>query len=112
VLYSDNSRPNMAEVADDISRCSIKEVEKPAMDRTGGIPMARLPLQAPQNIQGVMTDRSMYFAASPFPPFFFLSCLSYVHDRNYLQRVLCSLLRLVTFGSSFFEPIRIMFLVV
>ncbi|KAL2571569.1 hypothetical protein AAZX31_17G018400 [Glycine max] len=59
VLYSDNSRPNMAEVADDISRCSIKEVEKPAMDRTGGIPMARLPLQAPQNIQGVMTDRSV-----------------------------------------------------
>ncbi|KAH1243728.1 Mitogen-activated protein kinase 16 [Glycine max] len=57
VLYSDNSRQNMAEVADDISKCIIKEVEKPAMDRTGGIPMTRLPLQAPQNIQGVMTDR-------------------------------------------------------
>ncbi|KAL2628182.1 hypothetical protein AAZV13_07G217400 [Glycine max] len=51
VLYSDNSRQNMAEVADDISKCIIKEVEKPAMDRTGGIPMTRLPLQAPQNIQ-------------------------------------------------------------
>ncbi|KAL5163562.1 Mitogen-activated protein kinase 16 [Glycine soja] len=57
VLYSDNSRQNMAEVADDISKCIIKEVEKPAMDMTGGIPMTRLPLQAPQNIQGVMTDR-------------------------------------------------------
>ncbi|KAG5011205.1 hypothetical protein JHK87_019720 [Glycine soja] len=51
VLYSDNSRQNMAEVADDISKCIIKEVEKPAMDMTGGIPMTRLPLQAPQNIQ-------------------------------------------------------------
>ncbi|XP_020226260.1 mitogen-activated protein kinase 15 isoform X2 [Cajanus cajan] len=55
VLYSDNSRHNMAEVAGDLSKCSIKEVEKPAIDRsrTGGIPMTRLPLQAPHNIQGI-----------------------------------------------------------
>ncbi|XP_027330197.1 mitogen-activated protein kinase 15 [Abrus precatorius] len=53
VLYSDNSRQNVAEIADDLSKCSIKEVKKPAVDRTGGIPMSRLPLQAPQNIQGV-----------------------------------------------------------
>ncbi|CAJ1941210.1 unnamed protein product [Sphenostylis stenocarpa] len=53
VLYSDNTRQNMAVVADDLSKCSIKEVEKPAIDKTGGIPMTRLPLQAPQNIQGI-----------------------------------------------------------
>ncbi|KAL2339132.1 hypothetical protein Fmac_013578 [Flemingia macrophylla] len=55
VLYSDNSRQNMTEVADDLSKCSIKEVVKPAIDRcrTGGIPMTRLPLQAPHNIQGI-----------------------------------------------------------
>ncbi|TKY54065.1 Mitogen-activated protein kinase 16 [Spatholobus suberectus] len=63
VLYSDNSRQNMAEVADDLSKCTTKEVEKPAAHRTGGIPMTRLPLQAPQNIQCVMTDCSV--AARP-----------------------------------------------
>lgn len=54
VLYSDNSLHNSAEVADDLSKCSIKEVEKPRMDRSCGIPMARLPLQVPQSIQGVI----------------------------------------------------------
>ncbi|KAK7387817.1 hypothetical protein VNO78_22611 [Psophocarpus tetragonolobus] len=52
VLYSDKSRQNMAEVADDISKCSMKEVENLVIDRTGGIPMTRLPLKAPQSIQG------------------------------------------------------------
>ncbi|WJX90487.1 Mitogen-activated protein kinase 16, variant 2 [Trifolium repens] len=54
VLYSDDSRQNMAEVAaDDLSKCCIKEVEKPVIDRNGGVAMNRMPLQAPQNIQGV-----------------------------------------------------------
>ncbi|KAK7303230.1 hypothetical protein RJT34_14132 [Clitoria ternatea] len=53
VLYSDNSIQNTAEVANDLSKCSIKEVEKPPVDRSSAIPMTRLPLQAPQNIQGV-----------------------------------------------------------
>ncbi|KAK7292364.1 hypothetical protein RIF29_08142 [Crotalaria pallida] len=52
VLYSDNSRQNTAEVADDLSKCCIKEVEKPAIERAG-IPMTRLPSQVPQNIQGI-----------------------------------------------------------
>lgn len=41
----------MSEVAD-FSKCSIKEVEKPQVDRSYAIPMTRLPLQVPENIQG------------------------------------------------------------
>ncbi|KAH9765358.1 mitogen-activated protein kinase 16 [Citrus sinensis] len=48
VLYSDKTVQNSAAVTDDLSKCSIKEVEKPPMDRTSGIPMARLPIQVPQ----------------------------------------------------------------
>ncbi|KAI5415929.1 variant 2, Mitogen-activated protein kinase 16 [Lathyrus oleraceus] len=60
MLYSDESRQNMAEVAaDDLSKCSIKEVEKPVIDRTGSVAMNRLPLQAPQSIQDVMTNRNV-----------------------------------------------------
>ncbi|KAK7245787.1 hypothetical protein RIF29_40637 [Crotalaria pallida] len=52
VLYSDNKIQNVAEVADDLSKCCIKEVEKPPIDRSSGVPMTRLPLQAPQTVQG------------------------------------------------------------
>nr|GMD83549.1 mitogen-activated protein kinase 15 isoform X1 [Ipomoea batatas] len=48
VLYSDNSVQNPAEVANDLSKCSIKEGDKSIMDRNSGIPMSRLPLQVPQ----------------------------------------------------------------
>ncbi|KAK4856588.1 hypothetical protein QYF36_019001 [Acer negundo] len=48
VLYSDNSVQNPAGVTDDLSKCSIKEIEKPQMDRTSGMPMTRLPIQVPQ----------------------------------------------------------------
>jgi len=83
----------MAVVADDLSKCSIKEVDKPAIDKTGAIPMTRPPLQqAPQNIRGVMTDRSKYFASS-FPSFF--PDLIYVQGRHCLQRVCVH--RLVSF---------------
>lgn len=51
VLYSDNSVQNSAEVADDLSKCSIKEIEMSDRDRSCGIPMSRLPLQVPQSIQ-------------------------------------------------------------
>ncbi|KAJ7954972.1 Mitogen-activated protein kinase [Quillaja saponaria] len=53
VLYSDKSIQNSAVVTDDLSKCSIKEIEKSPVDRSCGIPMARLPVQVPQNIQGV-----------------------------------------------------------
>ncbi|KAK6930052.1 Protein kinase domain [Dillenia turbinata] len=52
VLYSDNTVQSSAEVANDLSKCSIKEVEKPNAERSSGIPMTRLPLQVPQSIQG------------------------------------------------------------
>lgn len=52
VLYSDKTVQKSAEVTDDLSKCSIKEVEKPVVDRTSGIPMTRLPLQVPQSTQG------------------------------------------------------------
>ncbi|CAI9118623.1 OLC1v1020215C1 [Oldenlandia corymbosa var. corymbosa] len=51
VLYNDNTTQNTTEVANDLSRCSIKEVEKPNVDRTAGIPMTRLPLHVPPSIQ-------------------------------------------------------------
>ncbi|KAL5097287.1 hypothetical protein RYX36_001614 [Vicia faba] len=61
VLYSDNTMQNTAEVAEDLSKCCIKEVEKPPVDRSSAIlPMTRLPLQTPQNIQGLITNLSMY----------------------------------------------------
>ncbi|XP_018825996.1 mitogen-activated protein kinase 15 isoform X3 [Juglans regia] len=53
VLYSDNAVQNSADVADDLSKCSIKEIEKAHMDRSCGIPMTQLPLQVPQGIHGV-----------------------------------------------------------
>ncbi|XP_071940382.1 mitogen-activated protein kinase 15-like isoform X2 [Coffea arabica] len=52
VLYSDNSTQNAAEVANDLSKFCIKEVEKSNTDRISGIPMSRLPLQVPPSIQG------------------------------------------------------------
>ncbi|KAK2447736.1 mitogen-activated protein kinase [Trifolium repens] len=54
VLYSDNTMHNTAEVADDLSKCCIKDVEQQPVDRSSAIlPMTRLPLQAPQNMQGL-----------------------------------------------------------
>ncbi|OMO85430.1 hypothetical protein COLO4_21628 [Corchorus olitorius] len=51
VLYSDKSVPNSTDVTDNLSKCSIKETEKPHTERSCGIPMTRLPLQVPQSIQ-------------------------------------------------------------
>lgn len=51
VLYSDNTVINSSEVVGDLSKCSIKETEKPHMGRSSGLPVARLPLQVPPNIQ-------------------------------------------------------------
>ncbi|KAJ6355876.1 hypothetical protein OIU78_004076 [Salix suchowensis] len=48
VLYSDSTVQNSAEVANDLSKCSIKEIEKPHVDRSGRMPMKRLPLQVPR----------------------------------------------------------------
>lgn len=58
---------NTSEVADDLSKCCIKEVEKQPIDSSSAIPMSRLPLQAPQNIQGVMIDFSIHFDPSLSP---------------------------------------------
>ncbi|XP_039001939.1 mitogen-activated protein kinase 16-like isoform X2 [Hibiscus syriacus] len=52
VLYSDNSVQNSTDVTDNLSKCSIKETEKPHAERSFAIPMSRLPLQVPQSIQG------------------------------------------------------------
>ncbi|XWS09048.1 hypothetical protein CRYUN_Cryun40dG0052200 [Craigia yunnanensis] len=52
VLYSDSSVQNSTDVTDNLSKCCIKETEKPQTERSCGIPMTRLPLQVPQNIQG------------------------------------------------------------
>ncbi|XWS35073.1 hypothetical protein CRYUN_Cryun21dG0094800 [Craigia yunnanensis] len=51
VLYSDNSVQNSTNVTDNLSKCSIKETEKPQTERSSGIPMTRLPLHVPQSIQ-------------------------------------------------------------
>ncbi|GMH08385.1 hypothetical protein Nepgr_010225 [Nepenthes gracilis] len=48
LLYSDNPVQSSTEVIDDLSKCHIKDVEKP----DNAIPMTRLPLQVPQNTQG------------------------------------------------------------
>ncbi|CAN1852339.1 Mitogen-activated protein kinase 16 [Linum perenne] len=52
VLYSDNRVQSSAQVTNDLAKCSIKDIEKPQMDRSGGVPMTRLPIQVPQSIQG------------------------------------------------------------
>ncbi|KAL6517242.1 Mitogen-activated protein kinase 16 [Orobanche hederae] len=51
VLHPDNANPSSTDVANDLSKCSIKEVEKPQVER----PITRLPAQVPQNIQGIIT---------------------------------------------------------
>ncbi|XP_028058800.1 mitogen-activated protein kinase 15-like isoform X4 [Camellia sinensis] len=51
VLYSsDNSMQSSAEVTNDLTKCCIKEVEKPHVDRISGIPKTRLPLQVPPTV--------------------------------------------------------------
>ncbi|KAG8373024.1 hypothetical protein BUALT_Bualt12G0127900 [Buddleja alternifolia] len=51
VLYSNNSNQSSADVANDLSKCSIKEVEKPQVDRSSIPPITRFPVQVPQTIQ-------------------------------------------------------------
>ncbi|CAH9122246.1 unnamed protein product [Cuscuta epithymum] len=51
VLYSDNSVQNPTDIANNLSKCSIKDRDKSITDRNSGAPMTRLPLQVPQAIQ-------------------------------------------------------------
>ncbi|XP_043722864.1 mitogen-activated protein kinase 15-like isoform X2 [Telopea speciosissima] len=51
VLYSDNTVHHSEEVTDDLSRCSIKEIEKPQPDRSCGVAMTRGPPHVSQRIQ-------------------------------------------------------------
>ncbi|XP_051127737.1 mitogen-activated protein kinase 15-like isoform X2 [Andrographis paniculata] len=44
VLYSGNSNPSTTDVTNELSKCSIKDVEKPQ-------PVPRFPTQVPQNVQ-------------------------------------------------------------
>ncbi|KZV15845.1 mitogen-activated protein kinase 13, partial [Dorcoceras hygrometricum] len=53
VLYSDNSNLSLADVANDLSKFTIKEAEKNHSDRTSAHSVARFPGQVPPNIQGV-----------------------------------------------------------
>ncbi|CAN1129532.1 Mitogen-activated protein kinase 16 [Linum perenne] len=55
VLYSDKTVQSLAKVAKDLAKCSIRDIEQP--DRSGLIPMTRLPIQVPQNIQAKMVDQ-------------------------------------------------------
>lgn len=81
----------MVEVAaDDLSKCCIKEVERPSIDRTGGVTMNRFSLQAPQSIQGVMTNRGMYFATPPFLFSFFFLSGSYMCTAGTIFKECCS----------------------
>ncbi|GMP76931.1 hypothetical protein CsSME_00033394 [Camellia sinensis var. sinensis] len=58
VLYSsDNSMQSSAEVTNDLTKCCIKEVEKPHVDRISGIPKTRLPLQVPPTVAGAAAAR-------------------------------------------------------
>ncbi|KAL0376549.1 UNVERIFIED_CONTAM: Mitogen-activated protein kinase [Sesamum calycinum] len=52
VLYSESSNPSMIDVANDLSKCSIEEVEKQQVGRASVQPMTRFPVQVPQNVQG------------------------------------------------------------
>lgn len=58
VSYSNNLVQHSTEVTEDLAKCCIKEIEKPLVDRNCGIPTTKLPIQAPQTIQG------MYFSFS------------------------------------------------
>ncbi|CAL5415975.1 unnamed protein product [Camellia sinensis] len=58
VLYSsDNSMQSSAEVTNDLTKCCIKEVEKPHVDRISGIPKTRLPLQVPPTVGAAAAAR-------------------------------------------------------
>ncbi|CAM8902996.1 unnamed protein product [Rhodiola kirilowii] len=54
VVYSDKSANNMANTTEDLSKCSIKDGERPSMDRNPGMPMSRLPQQVPHNVPGAV----------------------------------------------------------
>lgn len=51
VFYSNNATPNPTEVAEDLSKCFIKEVEKQPQG-SGVVPVTRVPLHVPQRFQG------------------------------------------------------------
>ncbi|KAL3812716.1 hypothetical protein ACJIZ3_013984 [Penstemon smallii] len=52
VLYTDNnSNQSSSDIAIDLSKCSIKDVEKPQVDRSSVLPMSRYPVQIPPSIQ-------------------------------------------------------------
>ncbi|RWR95362.1 mitogen-activated protein kinase 15-like protein isoform X1 [Cinnamomum micranthum f. kanehirae] len=55
VFHSESTSQNLVNVAEVLSKCSIKESEKPQPARNYGIPIARVPLQVPQRVQGVAT---------------------------------------------------------
>lgn len=75
VLYSDNSVQNSTDVTDNLSKCSIKETEKPQTERSFPIPMSRLPPQVPQSIQGMNVFLNQYRLVLSLPKFihFFFS---------------------------------------
>ncbi|KAL0367986.1 UNVERIFIED_CONTAM: Mitogen-activated protein kinase [Sesamum calycinum] len=56
VLYSDNSNQNSSDI-NDLSKCSIKDVEKPQVDRSV-LPMTRLPVQVPKGYYGHFIDNN------------------------------------------------------
>ncbi|KAJ6804705.1 putative mitogen-activated protein kinase 17 isoform X1 [Iris pallida] len=65
VLYSDSTAPNSVAVAEDLSKCCIKESEKPQPD-TSAVPTTRAPLQVPQRFQGAAAARPGKVVSSVF----------------------------------------------
>ncbi|GFQ01276.1 mitogen-activated protein kinase 16 [Phtheirospermum japonicum] len=51
VIFSDKSNQSSVDVANELSKCSIKQAEKPQVDRASLLPMTRLPVQVPHSIQ-------------------------------------------------------------
>ncbi|KAL6526533.1 Mitogen-activated protein kinase 16 [Orobanche gracilis] len=51
VIYSGNSNQSTTDAANDLSKCSIKQSEKPHADRASVLPLTKLPVQVPHIIQ-------------------------------------------------------------
>lgn len=68
VLYSDPVRSS-AEVTENLSKCSIKESQKPHVERNGGFHATSLPIQVSQSDQGTAFSVDSILALKSKPTF-------------------------------------------